>query len=140
MKRMEALLLALAIILTSGMQPATASEPGERRLNSVIQQALRADGPFFTPAERALIERKCGYAPGEWDGFDHSVSNDALECKNGRRVSDPEVRAMMEIAGPRIGRRVSAVMARADVKAEIGRVASEAAEKAIRNLRLGRDQ
>jgi hypothetical protein len=127
----------MALTLAAGAQPAAAA-PGEARLNRIIQQALRADGPLFTPTERALIERKCGYAPGQWDGYDHSISNGVLECKNGRRVDDPEVRAMMEVAGPRIGRRVSTVMARADVQAEIGRVASEAAQRALRNLNFGR--
>ncbi len=100
---------------------------GERgRLSTLIDRNLRFGGSWFTPAERAVIERKCGYAPGEWDGFEANFSNGSFTCRNGR-----ELRAVLDAAEPRIRARVEAVMARADVVAAIGRVAEEAAAKAL---------
>ena len=109
----------------------------EVRLDQAIEGAMRAEGPFFTPGEHALIERKCGYAPGSWDGKNFSINNGVLECTNGRRVDDPEVRAMMKVATPRIQKRVKAMMARPEVRAAIGSVARQATAEALRDL--GRD-
>jgi hypothetical protein len=106
----------------------------KQQLNLVIQRAIRADGPLFTPAEQAVINAKCGYAPGQWDGYQFSMTGDVLICTNGKRVDDPEVHALMEVAGPRIGRRVSAAMARPEVNEAIARVADEAAHKAMAEL------
>ena len=110
-----------------------ADEPGEA-LGSVINQAIHDGGPLFTPAERALIERKCGYAPGEWDGRSFSVDDGVFHCRNGKMVDDPEMRAMLAVAQPRIGARISAAMARPEVQAAIRRVADEAVQKALANL------
>lgn len=135
--------LGLAGLLAAGLAlaalPAAAvaqgdDEAAEQRLEGMIQQALRADGPFFTDAERAVIERKCGYAPGSWDGFDINASNGVLTCANGRRVDDPEVRAIMEAAGPRIGARVRSAMARPEVRAAISEIAREATATALAAL------
>ena len=109
------------------------SEAGER-LGEATERAMRAAGPFFTEAEQAVIRRKCGYAPGEWDGFDIHVSDKVLTCKNGKRVDDAEVRALMEVAGPRIGRRVSAAMNAPEVREAIAAVASEATREAMAEL------
>jgi hypothetical protein len=106
----------------------------ESRLKATIDRAIHADGPFFEPSERALIERKCGYAPGTWDGNNISMSNGILTCSNGRRVDDREVRAMMEVAGQRISRRVSAVMEQPEIRAVIAAVAEEASAKALAEL------
>jgi hypothetical protein len=116
---------------------AMAAEPKSAagaRLGESIQRAIRAEGPFFTSAEQSVIRAKCGYRPGEWDGYDVNMTNRVLICRNGRRVADPEVRALMEVAGPRIGRRVSAVMARPEVSEAIANVASEATREAMAEL------
>jgi hypothetical protein len=60
--------------------------------------------------------------------------NGVLHCANGRQVDDPEVRAIMARAQPRIRARVSAVMNRPDVKAAIDRTGREAAARALREL------
>ena len=78
-----------------------------------------------------MIERRCGYAPGEWDGFEANLSNGTLICSDGRKVDDPEVRAVLRAAERRIEARVEAVMARADVAAAIARVAEVAAAEAL---------
>jgi hypothetical protein len=110
------------------------AEPGDSALSSLVQQHLRAGGSWFTAEERTVIERACGYAPGEWDGYELNLSERVLICENGRRVADPEVRRVMRAAAPRISRRVNAVMARDDVRAAINRVAAEASARAMRAL------
>ena len=108
-------------------------EPGDP-LGTVINRAIHAGGPFFTPAERAVIEHKCGYAPGQWDGRDFSMSNGVFECPNGKKVDDPEMRALMQVAQPRISARISAAMAQPEVQAAIRETASRAAREALANL------
>jgi len=103
-------------------------------LGTVINRAIHAGGPFFTPAERAVIERKCGYAPGQWDGRDFSMSKGVFECPNGKKVDDAEMRALMQVAQPRISARISAAMARPEVQAAIRATASRAAREALANL------
>ena len=84
-----------------------------------------------------LIERKCGYAPGSWDGNNLNMSNGIMTCGNGRRVDDPEVRAMMEVAGGRISRRVNAVMQRPEIRNAIAAVARQASGEALAELDMG---
>ena len=131
--------LSLVVVAAFFLLPAAGrAAPEEDSLGRVINRALRADGPFFTPAERALIERKCGYAPGQYDGFDANISNGIFTCSNGRRVDDPELRAMLRAAEPRIAGRVRAVMARPEVTAAIDRVARVATERALRRVHARR--
>jgi hypothetical protein len=113
---------------------AEAREPGAagERLGAVIEQAIKGEGPFFTAEERAVIERKCGYAPGSFDGFEANMSDGAFRCRDGRRVDDAEMRALLAVAQPRIERRVEAAMERADVKGAIEAVAREAEAEALR--------
>ena len=82
-----------------------------------------------------MIERKCGYAPGSWDGFDLQFSGGVLVCSNGRRVEDPEIRAMISAAEPRIASRVDAVMHRPEIAAAIEAVAREAQVQALQAVR-----
>ena len=79
------------------------------RLSQTIDHALEAEGPWLLPAERELIDRKCGYSGDEADRDSITMNDGVLICSNGRRVDDPEVRAMVEVAGERISRRVEAV-------------------------------
>ena len=110
-------------------------DPAETRLERTIEQGMEADGPWLLPAERALIERKCGYAPGTREGESVNMSNGVLVCANGRRVDDPEVRAMVAVAGPRISRRVRAVMDSPAVKDALSAVADGAVQRALESLR-----
>lgn len=130
------ILLGAAVIGLAGAAAAAPAPSGaEESLNVLVERALREGGPFFTPDERRVIERKCGYRPGEWDGYEASFGDGVFRCTNGRRVDDSEMKAVMRSAGPRIGRRVGQTMARADVRAAIVRVASEAAARATAGLR-----
>jgi len=118
---------------------AAAAGQGEEGLSALIDRELRSGGSWFTPAEQGVIERKCGYAPGEWDGFEANLSDGAFTCSNGRVVrDDAEMRALLRAAEPRIEARVEAVMARADVRAAISRVAKASAEAALSESEAGR--
>jgi hypothetical protein len=134
---LAAALAALALAVAAPAAPAQ-TQNQESDLSALINHHLRSGGSWFTPAERAVIERKCGYAPGEWDGFEANLSNGVFVCRDGRRVDDPEARAVLKSAVPRIEARVEAVMARADVASAIGRVAEVAAARAMGEVELKR--
>jgi hypothetical protein len=104
--------------------------PGDR-LGAAIERAIKGEGPFFTPEERALVEARCGYAPGSWDGFEANTRNGTFVCRDGRRIDDAEMRAMLAVAGPRIERRVRAAMQREDVQGAIRAVAEQAQRQAL---------
>ena len=129
---MSLFLVATATATSLQAQP---SDGARTRMRSAIDHAIHAGGPLLLPAERALVERKCGYPAGSWDGRDFSMNNGVLVCSNGRRVDDPEVRAMMENASPRISRRVREAMNRPEVRAAIAEVSREATETALARLR-----
>ena len=115
---------ALAAAIAFSADPAAAADRrGEAQLSQLIHDAIRAGGPLFDAEERAAIERKCGYAPGSWDGFDANISNGVFHCSNGRRLDDAETRAMID-----------EVMRRPEVRAAIQRVAEEASAEALREL------
>jgi hypothetical protein len=140
MKTMAAAAAASLLAITgAGAAPgprtgAQADAQAEAGLSALVSGAIREGGSFFTPKERAIIEAKCGYAPGEWDGIESSMIDSAFRCTNGRTVDDPEIRAVMRAAAPRIEARVHNVMNRPDVKAAIERVAAEAAARAMAEL------
>jgi hypothetical protein len=120
-------------------QPAPAAPGvGSEDLSTLINRELRAGGSWFTPAEQAVIVRKCGYASGEWDGFEVRLTDGKFHCTNGRVVDDAEMRALIRSAEPRIEARVEQVMARSDVRAAISRVARAATAEAMRDMRRGR--
>ena len=125
-------LLAGAAVVAGLAGPAAADPRGEQALDSAVERQLRADGPFFTAEERAVIERACGYAAGEWDSFGVNMQRGALICADGRRVASPEVRAVIDRAAPRIEARVRRVMASPEVTEAIDRIASEATAEALR--------
>jgi hypothetical protein len=133
--------LALSAILGLAAIPAMAAgEADKASAKRTVNQALRADGPFYTPEEQAVINRKCGYAPGEWAGFEMADMGDAYQCTNGKRLNDPEIQALMRVAQPRIQRRVSAVMARPEIKAALAQVAEDSASRSIRKKRESRGE
>lgn len=135
--------LAGALIITAaftaysapaGAQDWESGSPAQARLGRAVDAAMEALQPFFTRAERSLIERKCGYAAGSWDGRSISVNNGVLTCSNGRRVEDPEVRAMVDAADARISRQVLAAMESPAVRAAISAVAEEGRQVAMAAL------
>jgi hypothetical protein len=133
---LAALALTLAAPAAAPVQAQAQAREGE--LSTLVDRNLRSGGSWFTPAEQAVIERKCGYAPGEWDGFEANLSDGSFTCRDGRRVGDPEVRAVLRAAAPRIEARVEAVMERADVTAAIARVAGAAAAEALERVEARR--
>lgn len=115
-----------------------AADDGGRQLGDLIQQKLREGGSFFTADEQAVVVRACGYAPGEWDGYELDMRDGVLHCRNGRTVRDPEVRRVLRAAAPRISRRVGEIMSHPEVRAAIDRIADQATEQAMREIaRLG---
>jgi hypothetical protein len=126
-------LAAPATLLSLGA-PAAAQPDDDEGLGDLIDQRLRADGPFFTPEERAVIDQACGYAPGEWDGFSMNTNDGELRCANGRRADSPQVRRVLRAAEPRIEARVERVMESAEVRNAIGRITERATSRAMREI------
>lgn len=93
-----------------------AADAGDR-IGAAIDRAIKAGGPFFADEERRLIEAKCGYAPGSWDGQNFSMTNGSFRCRDGKSVDDAEMRAMLANAEPRIEKRMKAAMESPEVKA-----------------------
>jgi hypothetical protein len=132
------ILVAPALVLAAFTAPAsaadTASDAAGDRLGAMISSAVRSGGPFFDAADRAVIERKCGYEAGSWDGIELSMVGNVFRCTNGRQLDDPEVRTIVRRAEPAIEKRVSEVMARPEIAAEIDRIANDATHKALAAL------
>ena len=132
-------LVVSSVALGSGVadaeaRPASGAQAAGDRLGARIEAALKADGPYFTPEERATIERKCGYPAGSWDGYEVNVSNGVLTCRGGKRVDDAEMRALLVVAEPRIERRVNAVMESPEVQGAIRAVAEDAERQALAGI------
>ena len=121
-------LIALTLPAEAGADEKTSAEA---RLDRLVDKAIAEGGPFFTPNERQVIERACGYAPGTWDGFQVDMVESVFVCTNGRRVSSPQVRAVMAAASPRIDAHVDAVMDRPEIVAAMEQVEREAEAKQL---------
>lgn len=129
---------ALAAAMLAAAPAAARGQPSQRqvveaRLEAALVEALRADGPFFTAEERALVERACAYPAGSWNGYEFSMTDGVLHCTNGLDVDTPEIRAMMDVAAPRIGRRVASAMARPRVRSAVAAVARLSYREAYRD-------
>lgn len=131
------LALAAPAALISFAAPAGAEPDDDEGLGDLIDQRLRAEGPFLTPGEQAVIERACGYAPGAWDGYSLNMWGGALRCENGRRVDSPEVRRVVAAAEPRIEARVERIMASAEVRQAVARVTERATARAMQEVERG---
>lgn len=132
---MICLALATPVAMLSLAAPAGAqADDDDGGLGDMIDRQLRADGPFLTPAEQAVVASACGYAPGEWDGYSINMSDGALRCENGRRVNSPEVRRVIRAAEPRIEARVERVMESVEVRQAIARVTERATARAMRQV------
>lgn len=133
-KSLALLVAALAAAALSAFPVAAAGEDehgAKAGLHRTVHEAIHEGGPLFTAAERAVIERKCGYAKGEWDGFQANMNDGIFHCTNGRRLDDPEIRSLLAAAQPRIQARVQKAMNRPEVRAAIAAVAAEARDKAL---------
>lgn len=139
---MSAMVLAAAGALAMAGPPEAAMPAGSdteargEALGRMIEGRLRADGPFFTDRERAVIEQACGYAPGEWDGFDLNMQDNVLHCANGNVASGAEVEAVLAAALPRIEARVQAIMQSAEVTEAIARITEQATAEAMQRVHL----
>lgn len=131
-----AMAMAGAVGAEPGKGPGPAEAAGDR-LGATIESRLEAEGPWITEEDQAVIDRKCGYAPGESDRHGISISNGVLLCSNGRKVDDAETRALLAIVQPRIERRVKRVMESAEVEAAIAVASSQAAAEALRGVDHG---
>lgn len=115
-RRAVLVIAAAALIGPSSLAAGQSQAAAEAKLDRLIDAAI--DGhQFFTAKERAVIERACGYAPGTWNGVQVNMIGNEFYCTNGRRVSSPEVRAVMAAVSPRIDAYVDSVMRRPDVVA-----------------------
>jgi hypothetical protein len=132
-KRIVFFLSAALATLPSSPASAQDDESGDR-LGAAIDRAVEADGPWLLPTERSLIERKCGHLPGTREDDSVSFSNGVLVCANGRRVDDPETRAMVAAVGPRISRRVERMMSSPAIRNAIDAVSSDAVRRALSAL------
>jgi hypothetical protein len=132
-------IVIIAAAITGGVVTiGTPSAAQTRDLGRRINQAIKAEGPVLTDADRALIREKCGYRGGEWKDESIHVHNGVLHCSNGRQVDDPEVRAMMKRVGERARAHVERVMRRPEIKAAISGEASARAREAVRRMELHR--
>ena len=139
---MRIALMALVVMATAApgvagtglTGPEARQKEATQALTALINRQIRAEGSFFTPAEQQVVIAKCGYRPGEWDGFEASMMNGAFHCTNGRRIDDPEMKAVMAAAAPRIERRVNAIMASPEVRTAIARIRVEATAAAMQRL------
>ena len=129
-----AMLIGFSGSSAAGTERGNSPEASQAALTALINRQIRVEGSFFTPREQQMVIAKCGYRPGEWDGFDANMSQGAFHCTTGRTVDDPEMKAIMAAVAPRIERRVNAVMASPDVRAAIDRVAADATAAAMRRL------
>lgn len=128
----------MAIAAVAALPAAVSAAQGrsaEARLDRLVDKAIDEGGPFFTPQERAVIERACGYSPGSWDGFQVNMIGRVFHCTNGRRVSSPQVRAVMAAASPRIDAHIDAVMDRPEIVAAMEQVEREEIAKEARRRR-----
>ena len=104
------------------MAKSTQCREAEARLDELVDRAIDEGQPFFTPAERAVIERACGYAAGSWNGFQVNMIGNVFHCTNGRRVSSPEVQAVMAAASPRIDAHVDRALDRPEIVTAMERI------------------
>ena len=125
---------ALALAGAAGAQTGEARQASGERVGEAVERAIEAEGPWLTKEEQALIERKCGQAPGSSERHGISLSDGALRCPDGRKVDDAETRALVAVVQPRIERRVKAVMESAAVKQAIALASAEAAVGALRSV------
>jgi len=124
-------MMVAGIALTLGTSGVSNAEKGE--LGALVSAAYDQNKPALTEAERDLIGSKCGYASGEWKGRNIRMHDGVLDCGNGRRVDDPEVRTIMAAFGKRVRAHVDSVMKRVEVRRAISREAAEASRKAMRD-------
>jgi hypothetical protein len=78
---------------------------------------LDEEGPILSQTDEAMIRAKCGTGPARNSGI--QFNGGALVCSNGRRVDDPEVRALAARIDSRVKAHLDRVMRRPEVKAAL---------------------
>jgi len=121
--------LALAVA-AMGLASPSLAKPDHNGVGRVVAEAIEREGPMITDAERATIRAKCG---GGEEGDSITSRDGVLICKNGRRVDDPEVRAIVARVGDRAAAHVASVMARPQVRQALSGEALRAARAALRD-------
>jgi hypothetical protein len=118
--------LAAGLLALAAAAPCLADDgPG-----AVVHRKLASYGPWYTPAQAAFIRTRCGYGPGAAIR-DLRIEGDVMTCGNGRRVRDPQVRAMARDVTRRAQARARAVMADPEVRDALASATSGAAHRAL---------
>ena len=128
---MPVLMLAAALVAVAS--PAT--QDANAALKSAIDAAGARHEPIVTPADKALIAKKCGY-PADWDGKNISLNHGVLICENGKRVADAETKALEVRISTRARAYANAVVNDPAVKRAIDMVASQATKEALEKVRI----
>jgi hypothetical protein len=122
------LLLTLAATLFAA--PATLADPD---LNAAIHKAGKKAEPIVTPADRALIEAKCG--TGAYDQESTNINKGVLICPDGRRIDDAETHAMSKRIEVRAKAYVDSVMNDPAVKRAMDGTIEREVAAALRKVR-----
>lgn len=107
---------AFAGVLVAAFSPTNLAIAEDRHPDAPPSRAMAGqstapDEPLLLPDEIALIERRCGDAPDTEGGESIILSDGILICGDGRRIDDPEVRAMVAVLSPRISSRLQRLSA-----------------------------
>jgi hypothetical protein len=106
--------LLVAASAAGGFAAADAS-PGAAA--EAIERAFDEEGPILSQPDRAMIRAKCGSGARSDTGV--QFNGGAPVCSNGRRVDDPEVRALAASIERRVKTHLDRAMRRPEVKAAL---------------------
>ncbi|MBX3564200.1 MAG: hypothetical protein KF730_06435 [Sphingomonas sp.] len=119
--------------------PATAPFHHEDGLGAAIRAAGERQDPIVTKADKALIAAKCGYA-ADWDGHNISINDGVLKCADGRKIDDPEVRAMSKAISARADKYVEGIMSDPAVKRAMDGTIERETRAALEKVRAKLDR
>lgn len=122
MKHALILSLGLAFAATASVSPA----------HDAIGDAVAPHEPksWFTPAQKAYISAKCGVdVDARHSNFD--IHGSVMTCPDGRRVDDPQVKAIGDDVSRRATEFAASVMKQADVQRAIAMTAHTNVRKAL---------
>ena len=103
----------------------------------MVRSTVESRGSIFTDSERATIAARCGYG-AEWNGRNVVMNDGVLICSDGRRVDDPEVRAITTRVSERVTLRVREALDSAGVARTMSRRTREEVRERMRHLRVQR--
>jgi hypothetical protein len=84
---------------------------------AAIERAFDEEGPILSQADQAMIRAKCGSGASRNSGI--QFNGGALVCSNGRRVDDPETRALAARIDIRVKAHLDRAMRRPEVAAAL---------------------